>query len=70
VIAIGLARLGNTLVDRLAHSVTGGGLDVFRTDLAVVVAALALAVVLSTVSGLLPAVRAARQDPSRALRYE
>jgi macrolide transport system ATP-binding/permease protein len=70
VIAIGLARLGNTLVDRLAHSVTGAGIDVFRTDLAVVLAALALAVVLSTVSGLLPAVRAARQDPSRALRYE
>jgi ABC-type lipoprotein export system ATPase subunit len=69
-IAIGLARLGNTLVDRLAHSVTGAGLDVFRTDVAVVVAALVLAVVLSTVSGLLPAVRAARQDPSRALRYE
>ena len=69
-IAIGLARLGNTLVDRLAHSVTGTGLDVFRTDLGVVVAALVLAVVLSTVSGLLPAVRAARQDPSRALRYE
>jgi ABC-type antimicrobial peptide transport system permease subunit len=69
-IAIGLARLGNTLVDRLAHRVTGAGLDVFRTDLAVVVAALVLAVVLSTVSGLLPAVRAARQDPSRALRYE
>jgi macrolide transport system ATP-binding/permease protein len=69
-IAIGLARLGNTLVDRLAHSVTSAGLDVFRTDVAVVAAALVLAVVLSTVSGLLPAVRAARQDPSRALRYE
>jgi ABC-type antimicrobial peptide transport system permease subunit len=70
VIAIGLARLGNTLVDRLAHSVAGAGIDVFRTDLGVVLAALALAVLLSTVSGLLPAVRAARQDPSRALRYE
>jgi len=69
-IAVGLARLGNTLVDRLAHSVAGAGLDVFRTDLGVVLAALLLAVVLSTVSGLLPAVRAARQDPSRALRYE
>src|SRR5258708_2098283 len=29
-----------------------------------------LAVVLSTVSGLLPSMRAAVQDPSRALRYE
>lgn len=69
-IAIGLARLGNALVDRLAQSVSGAGLDVFRTDLPVVLAALALAVLLSTVSGLLPALRAARQDPSRALRYE
>ncbi len=69
-IAIGLAKLGNALVDRLAQGVTGAGLDVFRTDLAVVVVALALAVLLSTVSGLLPAVRAARHDPSRALRYE
>jgi len=36
----------------------------------VVVAALALAVLLSTVSGFLPAVRAALQDPVKALRYE
>ncbi len=69
-ITIGLARLGNALVDRFAQGVTGAGLDVFRTDLAVVIAALALAVLLSTVSGLLPAVRAARYDPSRALHYE
>jgi ABC-type lipoprotein release transport system permease subunit len=33
-------------------------------------AAVVVAVVLSTVSGLLPALRAAVHDPSRALRYE
>jgi macrolide transport system ATP-binding/permease protein len=68
--AIALAQLGNAAVDRLAQSVTGAGIEVFRPDIAIAVAALVVAVVLSTVSGLLPAVRAARQDPSRALRYE
>jgi ABC-type lipoprotein export system ATPase subunit/ABC-type antimicrobial peptide transport system permease subunit len=69
-IAIGLARLGNAAVDRLTQGVAASGLDVFRTDAWVVVAALAIAVLLSTVSGFLPAVRAALQDPVRALRYE
>jgi ABC-type lipoprotein export system ATPase subunit len=69
-VAVGLGRLGNTVVDRLTQSVTSTGFDVFRTDFFVVVAGLLLAVVLSTVSGLLPALRAARQDPARALRYE
>ena len=68
--AIALAQLGNAAVDRLAQSVTGAGIEVFRPDIAIAIAALLVAVVLSTVSGLLPAVRAARQDPSRALRYE
>jgi ABC-type lipoprotein release transport system permease subunit len=67
---IGLARLGNAAVDRLTQGIPASGLDVFRTDAWVVVAALALAVLLSTVSGFLPAVRAALQDPVRALRYE
>jgi ABC-type antimicrobial peptide transport system permease subunit len=69
-IAVGLGRLGNVAVDRLTQSVAGAGFDVFRTDFAVVGVALVVAVVLSTVSGLLPALRAARQDPARALRYE
>jgi macrolide transport system ATP-binding/permease protein len=69
-LAVGLARMGNAAVDRLVQSVAGTGIDVFRTDFGIAVAALALAVVLSTVSGLLPSMRAARQDPSRALRYE
>jgi ABC-type lipoprotein export system ATPase subunit/ABC-type antimicrobial peptide transport system permease subunit len=70
VIAVALARVGNAAVDRLTQGVAAGGLDVFRTDAWVVVAALALAVLLSTVSGLLPALRAALQDPVKALRYE
>jgi putative ABC transport system permease protein len=68
--AVALAQAGNTAVDRLAQSVAGAGIDVFRTDAGIAAAALLLAVVLSTVSGLLPAVRAARLDPSRALRHE
>jgi putative ABC transport system permease protein len=69
-IAVGLGRLGNVAVDRLTQSVAGTGFDVFRTDWAVVAAGLVVAIVLSTFSGLLPALRAAVQDPVRALRYE
>ncbi len=68
--AVALAQMGNAAVDRLAQSVSSVGIDVFQPDALVALAALLVAVVLSTVSGLLPAVRAARQDPSRALRYE
>src|SRR5437899_4853455 len=69
-VAVGLARLGNSAVDRLTQSITSSTFDVFRTDLLVLLVAVVIAVLLSTISGLLPALRAGRQDPSRALRYE
>jgi ABC-type lipoprotein export system ATPase subunit/ABC-type antimicrobial peptide transport system permease subunit len=69
-VAVGLGRLGNAAVDRLTQNVTSTSFDVFRTDFGVVLVAVVLAVLLSTVSGLLPSVRAARQDPARALHYE
>jgi hypothetical protein len=69
-VAVGLGRLGNAAVDRLTQSVSSTGFDVFRTDVLVVLIAIVLAVFLSSVSGLLPALRAAVQDPARALRYE
>jgi ABC-type antimicrobial peptide transport system permease subunit len=69
-VAVGLARLGNEAVDRLTSSVAAGGFEVFRTDVPVVVAAVGLAVLLSTVSGLLPALRGASLDPAQALRHE
>ena len=69
-VAVGLGRLGNAAVDRLTQSISSTGLDVFRSDLPIVLVAVILAAVLSTVSGLLPALRASWQDPARALRYE
>ena len=69
-VAVGLGRLGNAAVNRLTQSISNTGFEVFRTDFGIVLLALFLAVLLSTVTGLLPALRAARQDPARALRYE
>ena len=69
-VAVGLSRLGNEAVDRLTQTITSTGFDVFRIDVPVVLIAVALAAALSMVSGLLPALRGARQDPARALRYE
>ena len=69
-VSVGLSRLGNEAVDRLTQSVTSGSFGVFRIDVPVVLIAILLAAVLSMVSGLLPALRGARQEPTRALRYE
>jgi putative ABC transport system permease protein len=70
VVAVGLAGAGNTAVNRITQSISVSGFDVFRIDGTVIAAALVLAIVLSMVSGLLPALRGAREDPARALRYE
>ncbi len=55
-----LASLGNRVA----------GVHVFRVDVKVGLAAVLLAIGLSLLSGILPALRAARLDPMRALRYE
>jgi ABC-type lipoprotein export system ATPase subunit/ABC-type antimicrobial peptide transport system permease subunit len=65
-----LARVGNSAVDALVPPVAGVAVEVFRPDVAVAIAALALAVLLSMGSGLLPAMRAAAQEPMKALHHE
>ena len=52
----------------IGNRVAGERLFVVSPQIAVV--ALLLAIALSLASGLLPAIRAARLDPMRALRYE
>jgi ABC-type lipoprotein export system ATPase subunit len=69
-IAALLARLGNSAVDAIVPSVSGVSVEAFRPDLAAAAIALLLAVVLSMGSGLLPAMRAAAQQPMKALHHE
>jgi macrolide transport system ATP-binding/permease protein len=66
-----LARLGNGLIDGFAQSQGSvGGLRLFELNPVIGVAAIVLAVLVSAVSGLLPALRASRMDPVQAIRYE
>ena len=65
-----LARAGNSVVDGLVPAVAGGSFEVFRPDLVVALLALGVAVALSMGSGLLPAMRAAAQEPMKALHHE
>jgi putative ABC transport system permease protein len=65
-----LARAGNSAVDSLVPAVARGSFEVFRPDLVAGLLALGVAVVLSMGSGLLPAMRAAAQEPMKALHHE
>jgi putative ABC transport system permease protein len=65
-----LARAGNSAVDNLVPAVARGSFEVFRPDLVAGLLALGVAVVLSMGSGLLPAMRAAAQEPMKALHHE
>src|SRR5258708_33318993 len=67
-LAVGLAQMGNAAVDKLVQSVAGGGVEVFRTDFGIAVAALLLAVVLTTLGGLLPSMCAPGHGPHPAPR--
>jgi ABC-type lipoprotein export system ATPase subunit len=69
-VAAALSQVGNTAVDSLVPVLATDSVEVFRPDLVVAIAALALAVVLSMGSGLLPAMRAAAQQPMKALHHE
>ena len=70
VVAAVLSGLGNTAVDSLVPALAANAIEVFRPDVIVAIAALALAVALSMGSGLLPAMRAAAQQPMKALHHE
>ncbi len=65
-----LARVGNSAVDAIIPSVAGVSVEAFRPDIAVALGALVVAVALSMGSGLLPAMRAAAQEPMKALHHE
>ena len=70
VVAAVLSQIGNSAVDSLVPVLAADAIEVFRPDLFVAVGALAYAVLLSMGSGLLPAVRAAAQQPMKALHHE
>lgn len=70
IVAAWLSQLGNSAVDWLVPDLAAGAVEVFRPDLVIAIAALVFAVVLSIGSGLLPAMRAAAQQPMKALHHE
>jgi ABC-type lipoprotein release transport system permease subunit len=66
-----LAAVGNSLIDQVAHSQgDGSGLRLFQLNPWIGVLGIALAILVSALSGMLPALRASRLDPVQAIRYE
>jgi len=70
VVAAVLSGFGNSAIDALVPALATTAVEVFRPDLLVAIAALVFAVLLSMGSGLLPAMRAAAQQPMKALHHE
>ena len=70
VVAAALSGLGNSAIDALVPALATTAVEVFRPDLLIAIAALVFAVLLSMGSGLLPAMRAAAQQPMKALHHE
>jgi putative ABC transport system permease protein len=69
----GLIGAGGGILGAAAAGILGNrvaGSHVFRVDVKVGLTVVLLAIGLSLLSGILPALRAARLDPMRALRYE
>ena len=69
-VAAFLSRVGNSAVDAVVPAIAGAAVEVFRPEVVVAAGALVFAVALSMGSGYLPAVRAAAQEPMKALHHE
>ena len=66
-----LVRIGNDLIDHIARGQgSGGGIRLFELNPLIAALAVLLAIVVSALSGLLPAIRASHLDPVAAIRYE
>jgi len=66
-----LARAGNGLIDHIARGQGApGGMRLFDLNPVIGILAVIVAIMISAMSGLMPALRASRLDPVAAIRYE